>query len=244
MTPLDNLLNFDGSDQKSSVKVPRAYTQRNAWEPKIGDIAPDFTATTTQGDLRFYDWAEGNWTVLFNQARVGGGVSTTEMAVLAGAHFDFAARGVNLLGLVQGTPHDITPWLDDTSHRFGVNFDFPVICDTDLSIASAYGMTNWTEGIERAVRKTLLINPALRVCCVTEYPMNMGRSVEELLRIVDAQQAHERTGLVTPADWHVGDPAIVPIYLPEEEQQARYGGAMTQLYPGMRIVQTGPRTTE
>ena len=229
-----------GDRQKpvSKLKIPRGYRKRAAWLPHVGDIFPRFTAASTHGEIDFFDWSEGKWTVLFNQAEPGGSVGSTELAAFALAGEVFSSRRTQLLGLICADLDAQMAWQAEIKARFETEIRFPVLLDEDRALSTAFGMSHWKDGWHHAVRKTFVISPSLHVRCILEYPMNLGRSLAEIARILDAQQLHACSQLVTGADWVPGEPAIVPIYMPQDEASKRYGATMFEMHPGMRIVET------
>ncbi|MBC7156299.1 MAG: redoxin domain-containing protein [Rhodobacteraceae bacterium] len=192
-----------------SVNLPLSYRAHVKWLPHIGDIFPDFQAGTTEGPLHFHDWAEGHWCVLFSLPGAFTPVCTTEMAGLASAADEFAARDARLLGLSHDSITKLQAWNRDIRDLFGVDVGFPSVSDESGILSSAFGMIHPHQNVVCTIRKTFIIDPALRVRMILEYPTEVGRNTDELLRILDALRAAEELGVVTPADWEPGDDLLL-----------------------------------
>ncbi|MBV0912547.1 redoxin domain-containing protein [Anianabacter salinae] len=223
------------------VTLPASYRRRVDWVPRIGDIFPNFTAETTTGHLDFHDWAEGRWVHLFNCPKLGGAVTSTELASFSAAAPEFDQRGVVNLGLVQATKSQQIGFEVEIERLFDVRVNFPVVLDQAGHLSRILGMFSLRDSYEHAVRKSFLIDPSLKVRGLFEYPLNVGRSVDEILRLTDAHQLRDRSGLVTPADWLPGDDALIPESVPASDAMARYGDAISYYSPALRGVPTAGR---
>lgn len=207
--------------------------------PQMGDYFPNFQANTTAGKIDFYDWAEGHWVCLFSHPAIVSGVSATEFAALGAARDDFAQRNVKLLGLACEGAGTHRRWTDEVGGLFRTRIDFPVVEDLDGALSRRFGMIVAREGAEFNVRKTYFINPALKVALVMEYPINVGRSVEETLRAIDGLQMTQAHRLGIPADWEPGQPCMVAPYVETAKAEKNYG-KVDELRPWLRIVACPP----
>lgn len=225
------------NDTNTNVTVPSGYRTTREWVPCIGDIVPNFFGDSTDGPLDFFQYSERHWTFLFNQPNAGGAVCSTEVATLASAVSEFDKKGCRLLCVTQENSLASRQWVKSIESHFRQEVPFPMVSDPDLVISRLFGMTHWREDAGKAVRKTYLIDPSLRVSAILEYPQHMGRSVHEMLRILDARQESERTGLATPCDWHRGEPVVVPNNIDEYSARAKYGDAVRKLAPGVLVVE-------
>ena len=191
------------------ARVPWGYRRSVRWLPRIGDIVPDFQADTTQGPISFHDWAEGAWVVLLGHPLAFTAVCTSEMAGLAALAPDFARRGAKPLVISCSSVEDGRAWAEDIARIYGVGIPFPMIADPQARLCDLFGMLHEKQSDRCAIRKTLVIGPDLRLRALFEYPMRVGRSTEETLRVLDALQTAEAYNLGTPADWQRGDDMLL-----------------------------------
>ena len=186
---------------------------------RLGDIAPDFEARTTRGPVRLSDF-RGRWLVLFSHPADFTPVCTSEFVALARAQAQFAALDCALLGLSVDSLHSHFAWLAAIEAHFGVEVGFPVIEDPSMAIARAYGMIGAEDPDSSGVRATLFIDPDGIVQAITHYPVRMGRSVPEMLRMVQALQRTSDGDVVAPADWVAGAPLLLPPAAGQDEVRA------------------------
>ncbi|MFN6980652.1 MAG: peroxiredoxin [Brevundimonas sp.] len=176
---------------------------------RINDPAPDFIARTTQGEKRLSDY-RGRWLVLFSHPADFTPVCTSEFVALAGRADAFDALGCDLMALSVDSLYSHLAWLKDIYRRFGVKVTFPVIEDPSMAIGHAFGMVDAGSSDSATVRASFVIDPDGIVRAVSWYPMNIGRSVDELLRLVTALQTADREQASTPAGWSPGEPLLEP----------------------------------
>jgi peroxiredoxin (alkyl hydroperoxide reductase subunit C) len=176
---------------------------------RIGDVAPGFTARTTCGERSLDDY-RGSWLLLFAHPADFTPVCTSEFVSLAKAEPAFEAIGCKLLGISVDSLYAHVAWLRDIHERFGVTVTFPIIEDPSMAIATAYGMLDPESPDAATVRASYVIDPQGIVQAMTWYPMNVGRSVSEQLRLVKALQAAQRTGASTPEGWLDDMPLLEP----------------------------------
>ncbi len=177
--------------------------------PRIGDTAPTFSARATTGHVDLTDF-RGKWLVLFSHPADFTPVCTSEFVALARKADDFARRDCALMALSIDTLFSHFAWLRLIRDRFGVEVRFPVIEDPTMVIARAYGMASPGDPDAWGVRNTYFIDPDGVIRAITCYPPNVGRSIPEMLRLLDALQAADRNGALTPADWKKGDALLSP----------------------------------
>lgn len=178
--------------------------------PRIGDIAPDFTANTTFGPLTFSEWAAGKWVVLFSHPADFTPVCSTEMAGFARRAELFASKNVKLLGLSIDSIHSHLAWARNIEKNMGMELPFPIIADLDTKVAQKYGMIHPGESSTVTVRAVFVIDPNRKVRAMIYYPLANGRNLDEVVRLVDSLQTSDANGIATPADWKPGDRVIVP----------------------------------
>ena len=176
---------------------------------RMGDLAPDFEARTTHGLLRLSD-LRGRWLVFFSHPADFTPVCTTEFVALARAHAQFEALGCTLLGLSVDSLYAHIAWTRAIRDLFDVEIRFPVIEDPSMEIGRAYGMIDDDAADSAAVRATYFIDPDGIVRAITHYPMTIGRSVDEMLRMVAALQASASGERLAPAGWSPGAPMLLP----------------------------------
>lgn len=177
--------------------------------PSLGDTAPAFTARTTMGEKSLRDYLE-KWLVFFAHPADFTPVCTSEFVALARAHDRFASLGCELLGLsVDSLPAHLA-WILSIEKEYGIEVPFPVVEDPSMAIARAYGMIHPASQDSAAVRAVFFINPAGIIRAALWYPADVGRSVEEMLRLLQALQTAEARNVLTPEGWQPGDPTLPP----------------------------------
>jgi peroxiredoxin (alkyl hydroperoxide reductase subunit C) len=178
--------------------------------PRIGDMAPDFEATTTYGPLKFSEYNRGSWVILFSHPADFTPVCTTEMSGFAIQSDDFKALDTKLLGLSIDSIHSHVAWVNNVKKNSGVLFNFPIIADIDMKVAKLYGMLQPNESLTAAVRAVFIIDPSGKVRLVMYYPLNVGRNMEEIIRVLKALQTADKYGVALPLNWVPGQKVIVP----------------------------------
>jgi len=177
--------------------------------PRLNEPAPDFTAKTTRGPRSLSDY-KGRWLVLFSHPADFTPVCTTEFMAFARNHERFQALNCELLGLSVDSTHSHIAWVRSIKQNFGVEITFPIIDDIPMKVASAYGMIQPGASDTSAVRATFVIDPQGILRAMVYYPMPTGRSIEEVLRLVQSLQCADSHGVATPEAWQPGDQVIVP----------------------------------
>jgi peroxiredoxin (alkyl hydroperoxide reductase subunit C) len=188
--------------------------------PRLNEPAPAFTAPTTQGTRSLADYA-GKWLVLFSHPADFTPVCTTEFMAFARAADEFRARDCELLGLSIDSTHSHIAWVRNIQEKFGVEIPFPIIADLKMEVAAAYGMMHPGASDTSAVRATFLIDPDGILRAMVYYPMSNGRSVQEVLRLLDALRTSDAHGVATPEGWQPGEKVIVPPAATAEEAARR-----------------------
>lgn len=204
---------------------------------RLHDLIPDFEAETTQGPLRFWSWADGHWALIASHASNFTAVCSSELAGLARAHGDFAQRGVKLLALSADTLESHRRFVGDIEDIYDVSVDFPIADDSTLRVARLLGMLHPKASRSETVRRTLIVDPLGRLRAVFDYPREVGRSVDETLRVIDALQTSDRERVVTPSDWWPGDRLLVPTAMPDDEAETRFGASMRRVRDYLRFVE-------
>ncbi len=179
--------------------------------PRIGDPAPDFSAVTTQHtDFSFSAWQEQHWVVLFSHPADFTPVCTTELVAFAQLYDQFRQRGVKLIGLSVDSIYAHLAWLRNIHEKMGATIPFPMIADADMRVAKLYGMIHPNASSTVTVRAVFIIDPKRVIRALVYYPLNAGRNVDEIFRLVTALQTTERFACSTPANWREGEKVVVP----------------------------------
>jgi len=184
--------------------------------PRIGEQAPDFEAVTTHGPLTM-NALRGQWVVLFSHPADFTPVCTTEFVALARRAEEFAQRNVKLVGLSIDSIHSHLAWLRNIEEKLGVKIPFPVIADVDMKVANKFGMIHPAASTTAAVRALFVIDPDGFIQAMVYYPLQTGRSIDEILRLIDALQTTHQHYVATPADWRPGEKVVVPPPLTQEQ---------------------------
>lgn len=188
--------------------------------PLIGDKAPNFEAESTHGPVRLADYA-GRWLVLFSHPADFTPVCTTEFVAFAELADEFAARNTALLGNSVDSVHSHLAWTRAIKEKLGVRIPFPIIADLDTRVSRAYGMLHPGTSGTAAVRAVFVIDPEQTVRALLYYPMNAGRMIPEILRLVDALQTSDRDGVACPANWRPGEDVVLGAPRTQAELEAR-----------------------
>ncbi|NJM24327.1 MAG: peroxiredoxin [Bacteroidia bacterium] len=178
--------------------------------PRIGDTAPDFEAITTQGKIKFSEYIKDSWALLFSHPADFTPVCTTEMSGFANEENYFAERHTKLIGLSIDSIHSHIAWVNNVREKTGVYMRFPIIADIDMKVAKRYGMLQPGESETAAVRAVFFIDPKGVIRLVMYYPLNVGRNMEEIKRVLDALQVASKHSVSLPLNWKPGEKVIVP----------------------------------
>lgn len=190
---------------------------------RLGDQAPDFTASTTQGELRFREWKGDSWAVLFSHPADFTPVCTTELGTVARLKDEFERRDVKVIGLSVDPVGDHEAWVEDIEDTQGVALDYPLIADEGGQVAELYDMIHPGSDAKQTVRSVFVIAPDDTVKLTLTYPPSTGRNFDELLRVIDSLQLTATEGLATPADWQPGDRVIVSPSIDDDTARERFG---------------------
>lgn len=189
--------------------------------PRIGDKAPDFEANTTHGVLRFSDFAKDHWVILFSHPADFTPVCTTELTEFARNKEWFAARRTKLMGESIDSIHSHVAWVQNVREKTGVYMDFPIIADIDMKVAKLYGMLHENTSNTAAVRAVFFIDPKGIIRLIMYYPLNVGRNMDEIMRVLEALQTADAHSCAIPVNWRKGEKVIVPPPKTLQELDAR-----------------------
>ena len=189
---------------------------------RLGDIAPDFTAETTEGEITFHEWKNGTWAVLFSHPADFTPVCTTELGRTAALQSEFAARNVKTIAVSVDPLDSHRGWAGDIGDVGGTDLNFPIIADPDKSVSIAYDMIHPGEGDTSTVRSVFIIGPDKKVKLTLTYPASTGRNVDEVLRVLDSLQLTADYKVATPVNWVPGDRVVVSPTVSTEDAQAKF----------------------
>lgn len=202
---------------------------------QLGDTAPDFTADTTEGRLSLHDYLGSSWGLLFSHPADFTPVCTTELGEFARRKEDFDRRDVKLIGVSVDPVESHRRWSDDIAETQGTGLNYPLVGDEDHSVADLYGMIHPNALETATVRTVFVIGPDKKVKLTLTYPANVGRNVEEILRVIDALQLSANHSVSTPVNWRDGDEVIISPALSDEEARARFPKGFRSLKPYLRL---------
>ena len=212
---------------------------------QLGDTAPDFEADTTEGRIRFHDWAGGSWAVLFSHPKDFTPVCTTELGYMAKIKPEFDRRHVKIIGLSVDPIGHHTRWAADIEATQGAAPNYPVIADADFTVSKLYGMlpastsgdpAQRTPADNQTVRNVFVIGPDKKVKMVLVYPMTTGRNFDEVLRVIDSLQLTARHKVSTPVNWRQGEAVIIAGSVSDDEARQIYPQGWKAPRPYIRIV--------
>lgn len=202
----------------------------------IGDEAPDFEAKTTEGDIRFHDYIDGKWAVLFSHPKDYTPVCTTELGYTAKLKPEFEARNVKVIGLSVDPLDAHAGWAKDIEETQGYAVNFPMIADADRKIATLYGMIHPNADDTMTVRSVYIIGPDKKIKLTLQYPASTGRNFDEILRVIDSLQLTANHKVATPVNWNSGEDVIIVPAVSNEEAKQRFPGGWNEVKPYLRIV--------
>jgi len=202
---------------------------------RLGDDAPNFTATTTEGELNFYDWKGDSWAVLFSHPKDFTPVCTTELGTVARLKPEFDKRNTKVIGLSVDPMDSHGEWSKDIEETQGTAVNFPLIADPDKKVADLYDMIQPNASDTMTVRSVFVIGADNKVKLSLTYPASTGRNFDEILRVIDSLQLTANHKVATPADWKQGEDVIIVPAVSDEEATEKYG-SFTTIKPYLRTV--------
>lgn len=202
---------------------------------RLGDVAPDFTAETTQGTIHFHEWLGDSWGILFSHPKDFTPVCTTELGTVAKLKPEFDKRNVKVIGLSVDPLESHKQWEKDIEETQGAAVNFPMIADPDRKVAELYDMIHPNASDSFTVRSVYIIGPDKKVKLILTYPASTGRNFAELLRVIDALQLSEKYPVATPADWKQGDDVIIGLSVTNEEAKEKFPAGWKEVKPYLRL---------
>ncbi|HET6908961.1 MAG TPA: peroxiredoxin [Mycobacteriales bacterium] len=211
----------------------------------LNDTAPDFTASTTEGTISFHDWLGEAWGVLFSHPKDFTPICTTELGYMAKAKGEFDRRGVKIIGLSVDAVDDHKRWAQDIEETQGAAPNYPMIADTEFTVAKLYGMLpaetagdakTRTPADNATVRNVFVIGPDKKVKLILVYPMSTGRNFDEVLRVIDSLQLTAKYKVATPVNWETGQDVVIGGGVSNDEARQLFPDGWKEVKPYIRIV--------
>jgi len=203
---------------------------------RLGDIAPDFTAETTQGTIQFHQWLGDSWGVLFSHPADFTPVCTTELGMVAKLKDEFDKRNVKVIGLSVDPLGKHEGWAEDIRETQGTALNFPLIADPDRKVSTAYDMIHPNASATATVRSVFVIGPDKTIKLTLTYPASTGRNFTELLRVIDSLQLTSAHKVATPVDWKHGEDVIIVPSLKDDEAKVLFPAGWKTVRPYLRLV--------
>lgn len=212
---------------------------------RINDIAPNFTAQTTQGEINFHDWIGDSWAILFSHPKDFTPVCTTELGEVARLQSEFSKRNVKTLGLSVDPVDNHAEWAKDIAETQGSEVNFPMVADVDLQVSKLYNMLpadengtaeGRTAATNATVRTVFIIGPDKQIKLTLSYPMAVGRNFTEILRVIDALQLTAKHKVATPVNWTDGNDVIIVPAVNDEEAHELFPEGWQTIKPYLRTV--------
>ncbi len=202
----------------------------------LGDVAPDFEADTTIGNIHFYEWLGNSWGVLFSHPKDYTPVCTTELGATAKLKNEFAKRGAKIIGLSVDSVQDHVGWKRDIEQTQNTTVEFPMIADPQMRVANLYGMIHPNASDRFTVRSVFVIDPNKKIRLTLNYPASAGRNFDEILRVIDSLQLTDKHKVATPVNWKQGDDVIIVTSVSNEEAKKLFPEGWKELKPYLRVV--------
>ena len=203
---------------------------------RLGDISPNFTAETTEGQVDFHEWLGDSWGVLFSHPKDFTPVCTTELGEAARLKPEFDRRNVKVIGLSVDPADSHKRWAEDIRETQGSALNFPVIADPNHRVAELYDMIHPEISDVFTVRSVFIIGPDKKVKLMITYPASTGRNFDEILRVIDSLQLTANYSVATPVNWKEGDDVIIVPSLSDDAAKEKFPGGWKTIKPYLRLV--------
>ena len=203
-------------------------------ELKLGDTAPDFTAHTSEGDIKFYDWLGDSWGVLFSHPADYTPVCTTELGRTAQLKDEFAKRNTKVMAVSVDDLDSHQGWIKDINETQNTTVNFPLIADPNREIAELYGMIHPNASDTMTVRSVFIIDPNKKIKLTLTYPASTGRNFDEILRVIDSMQLTANYSVATPADWKDGQDVVISPSVADQDIPERFPKGHKVVKPYLR----------
>jgi len=201
---------------------------------RIGDVAPDFTANTTEGEVKFHDWLGNSWGILFSHPADYTPVCTTELGTVAKIKSEFDKRDVKVIALSVDPIDSHKEWVKDINETQNTTLNYPIIADDDKKVSELYDMIHPNADNKMTVRSVFIIDPDKKVKLILTYPASTGRNFDEILRVIDSLQLTANFSVATPANWKEGEDVVVAPAIPTSEIPERFPKGFKEIRPYLR----------
>jgi alkyl hydroperoxide reductase subunit AhpC len=202
---------------------------------QLGDVAPDFTAETTEGKIKFHEFLGDGWGVLFSHPKDFTPVCTTELGMVAKLKPEFDKRNVKVVGLSVDPLDSHKSWAGDIEETQGAKLNFPLIADSDHKVADLYDMIHPNANDTLTVRSVFIIGPDKKVKLIITYPASTGRNFDEILRVIDSLQLTAGYSVSTPVNWKDGEDVIIAGTVSDEDAKTKFPKGWKALKPYLRV---------
>jgi alkyl hydroperoxide reductase subunit AhpC len=201
---------------------------------RLGDLAPDFQAPSTEGNIQFHQWLGNSWGVLFSHPADFTPVCTTELGAVAKLRSEFDKRNVKVLALSVDGLQSHAQWIGDINETQKTEVNFPILADPDFKVSNLYDMVHPNASDKFTVRSVFVIGPDKKVKLTITYPASTGRNFDELLRVIDSLQLTANYSVATPANWKQGEDVVIAPAIKDEEIPARFPKGHQRIKPYLR----------
>jgi alkyl hydroperoxide reductase subunit AhpC len=202
---------------------------------RLGDIAPDFEAETSQGKINFHEWLGDSWGILFSHPADFTPVCTTELGTVANYYPEFEKRNVKVIALSVDGVDSHMEWIKDINETQNTTVNFPIIADEDKHIAELYDMIHPNANESLTVRSVFIVAPDKKIKLTLTYPASTGRNFDELLRVIDSLQLTAKYSVATPANWKDGDAVVISTSIKDEDIAAKFPKGYDRVKPYLRM---------
>ncbi|MBF2056508.1 MAG: peroxiredoxin [Cyanobacterium sp. T60_A2020_053] len=202
---------------------------------QLGDIVPNFTQASSEGEINFYDWAGDSWVVLFSHPADYTPVCTTELGTVASLQSEFQKRNVKTIALSVDDVESHKGWISDINETQNTTVNYPILADGDRTVADLYGMIHPNSLNNLTVRSVFIIDPNKKLRLTITYPASTGRNFDEILRVIDSLQLTDYHQVATPANWQDGDDCVVVPSIPTAEAKEKFPKGVTEIKPYLRM---------
>ena len=202
---------------------------------QLGDTVPNFTQSSSEGEIDFHSWMGDSWAVLFSHPADYTPVCTTELGEVAKLKPEFDKRNVKVIALSVDDADSHKGWIGDVNETQNTTVNYPILADVDKKVSDLYGMIHPNANAKVTVRTVFVIDPNKKLRLTITYPPSTGRNFEEILRVIDSLQLTDKYSVATPVNWKDGDDVVVAPTIPTEEAKQKFPKGVTEIKPYLRM---------